>query len=407
MKIKFDLQGPSAKSAAEITKKLQKEGYEAVLAGGAVRDLLIGRQPKDYDVATIAVPNEVLKCFKRTQKVGAAFGVVLVHDYGEAVEVATFRTDGNYSDGRRPDDVTFTDAKTDASRRDFTVNGLFYDLEKEEVVDYVGGLQDLEAKIIRAIGEADRRFSEDYLRMLRAIRFAVSLNFAIEEDTAVSLKKNAHLIDGIAKDRIHNELHSIFLKGNSDRALWLLKSLGLLEPIFGDIHSEFIQEVERPHLEGGELPAVFAILFSELSGKESERRCEALRCSNHEKKEVLALIKAITSFQKYPELGIANKKKMLRKLDVSKVLFILKRLNFDQKLIDEIDGDRKKWSDEDLNPKLFITGDDLISAGYKPGPVLGKCLVRLENLTLESKIQSKDEAWEMLKTDPELQQILK
>jgi poly(A) polymerase len=219
----------SPKEAAEwIVRRLRKEGFEALLAGGCVRDMLRGREPKDYDVATSARPEELLRLFRRTLKVGVQFGVVMVGDAGPWIEVATFRSDVHYSDGRHPDRVVFSTAQQDAQRRDFTVNGLFYDPARQEVIDYVGGQADLQRRVLRAIGQPSERFAEDHLRLLRAVRFAAVLDFAIERRTWQAVVEHAALLRKVSRERVLEELGRMLSSAGRAVGMRLLSESGLL-----------------------------------------------------------------------------------------------------------------------------------------------------------------------------------
>ena len=219
-------------AAYKVVRRLRKEGYQALFAGGCVRDRLLGCCAHDYDVVTDAVPEQVTKCFRRTLQIGAQFGVVMVLIGGDQVEVATFRTEGGYQDGRHPGHVEFASAVEDASRRDFTVNGMFFDPIEKKVLDFVKGQQDLEKGILRTIGNPDERFSEDYLRMLRAVRFAVKLDFKIEPATWASIQKHAAKITGISAERIAAELERILTHPNRGAGIHLLIESGLAKSIF-------------------------------------------------------------------------------------------------------------------------------------------------------------------------------
>ena len=222
-------------AAIKIVKKLRANGFEAFLAGGCGRDMLLKRTAKDYDVVTNAHPAEVSKLFKRTIEVGARFGVVMVILGPKPVEVATFRTETGYADGRHPSHVEFSNAKDDASRRDFTINGMFYDPLKKKVIDFVHGQKDLEKKIIRTIGDPQKRFSEDYLRMLRAIRFSTQLNFAIAPKTSQAVTKHAPKINKISDERIAAELEAILTNPNRAAGAELLINSRLAKAIFPDL----------------------------------------------------------------------------------------------------------------------------------------------------------------------------
>src|SRR6185295_1585440 len=225
--------------ALEIAQKLRAAGFEALWAGGCVRDELLGLTPKDYDVATSAKPEQIRDLFgrRRTLPIGASFGVITVLGPREAgqIEVATFRTDAAYSDGRHPDSVTFTTAEHDAQRRDFTINGLFYDPIAQQVVDYVGGQQDLKAKILRAIGDPRLRLSEDKLRMLRAVRFAAAFNFAIDPDTLTAIQDMAPEINTVSAERIGIEIRRMLIDPNRASALKLLREANLLVQVLPEV----------------------------------------------------------------------------------------------------------------------------------------------------------------------------
>jgi poly(A) polymerase len=226
----------SRDDALEVIKRLRRSGHVAYFAGGCVRDLLMGTPPKDYDVATDAPPKRVRELFSNTQAVGQAFGVILVRHGPSTVEVATFRTEGIYSDGRRPDSVAFTSAEHDAQRRDFTINGLFLDpLENPpagKVIDYVQGQDDLRHRVLRAIGDPHRRFAEDHLRLLRAVRFAARLGFEIEPATAEAIRINAPRLKGISPERIADELRMMLTPPTRHRAWPILWEFGLMPIIF-------------------------------------------------------------------------------------------------------------------------------------------------------------------------------
>jgi poly(A) polymerase len=252
------------KKAHRIVAQLQQAGHTAYLAGGCVRDHLLGRQPKDYDIATDAKPEEIQALFSKTLDIGAAFGAVVVVDDGIPFDVTTFRSEAGYTDNRHPEAVTFTDAKADARRRDFTVNGLFYDTREDTVIDYVDGRKDLEAHLIRAIGDPAERFNEDYLRMLRAVRFAATLDFSIEDQTATAIRQAAHHITSISAERVRDELVRLLVEApRSGDALLMLRSCGLLEHILPEV--EAMSGQEQPpefHPEGDVLTHTVMMLNS-------------------------------------------------------------------------------------------------------------------------------------------------
>jgi len=225
----------SRELSAEIVRRLQSAGFEAYWVGGCVRDLLLGREPVDYDVATSARPEQIEALFPHTVPVGKQFGVMLVLEHGHQFQVATFRAEADYADGRRPSRVQFSSAKADATRRDFTVNGLFFDPVQERLYDWVGGEADLRAKILRTIGNPAERFAEDHLRLLRAVRFAAQLGFEIERETFSALRANAAQIENVSAERIREELLRLFRAPYAARALELLRASGLLEPVLPEL----------------------------------------------------------------------------------------------------------------------------------------------------------------------------
>ncbi|HEX8490009.1 MAG TPA: CCA tRNA nucleotidyltransferase, partial [Chthoniobacterales bacterium] len=289
-------------TARNIARRLREQGHKAYFAGGCVRDLLRGQVPKDIDIATDARPEVVQKMFPRTYAVGAHFGVIVVLENGLQFEVATFRSDGVYLDGRRPVEVHFATAEEDAARRDFTINGMFFDPEKQEVVDFVGGRADLEARTIRAIGDPAQRFAEDRLRMLRAVRFATVLEFEIEPATWTAVVTQAPSINEISAERIREELVRIFLSPKRARGWDLLDASGLMRNIFPEL--EAMKGCEQPpqfHPEGDvfkhtrimlellpkevSLPLVFSVLFHDI-GKPATSMVDAegrIRFNGHDR----------------------------------------------------------------------------------------------------------------------------
>jgi len=225
----------------KIIRKLKANGFEALLAGGCVRDMILNRTAKDYDVATGARPKEVVKLFARTRKIGAKFGVVMVLDHNQQVEVATFRTESGYADGRHPDKVEFATAKADAARRDFTINGMFYDPIEKKVLDFVGGQADLARGVIRTIGKPHERFGEDYLRMLRAVRFSTQLNFTIENKTLAAITALAKKITNISGERIAMEIEKILTNPQREKGLKMLWDSGLAAAVFKGINRDMVR----------------------------------------------------------------------------------------------------------------------------------------------------------------------
>lgn len=434
-----DHMGPS--TAIQIAARLREHGHQAWLVGGSVRDLVLGREPKDYDISTDARPDQLLEMFPRAQLVGAQFGVVLV----DGVEVATFRSDHSYQDGRHPSEVTFeTDPKQDVLRRDFTINALLLDpcsltsLDPSafQVVDYVGGLRDLRAKIIRAIGDPEQRFEEDHLRMLRAIRFAARFGFEIEPGTLAAIQKLHPRITRVSPERIRDELLRILTEGAPRRGFELLDASGLLGDILPEVAA--MQGVEQPpefHPEGdvwthtlimleglrepppslalGVLlhdvgkPGTFRVAdrirfdgHVELGERIALDILTRLRFSNADIDQVIALIANHMRFKHVLEMRDSKLKRMLR-MDRFEEHLELHRLDCASSHghLGNYEFAKAKFEEsppEVLRPPRLLTGDDLKEAGYRPGPDFTRMLESVEDAQLESKIHTKEEALELV-----------
>lgn len=431
---------------------LRARGAEAYLAGGCVRDLLLGTEPKDFDVTTAARPEQVMQLFARTEAVGAHFGVVLVIEQigGErvATEVATFRSDGAYSDGRRPDAVTFADdPREDVLRRDFTVNGLLLDALRWEagepmescVLDFVGGREDLQAKVIRAIGDPVRRFTEDKLRMLRAVRFAARLGFAIEPATMRAMQQLAGEVTVVSCERIREELSKILTEGAPRRGFELLDETGLLPMVLPEVAR--MKGCEQPpeyHPEGDvwvhtlmlldHLPAgVSATLawgmllhdvgkpptytppdpnkpgdrirfngHAEIGVAVSRAILNRLRFSNEDSEQILALVKHHMQFGDVPKMKQSTLKRFLRmpQFDEHLALHYADVMSSHGMLgpYETARGALAEMGHEEIRPVLLLTGGDLIKAGYRPGPGFREMLTAAEDAQLEGAVQSREEA---------------
>ncbi|HEU0138292.1 MAG TPA: CCA tRNA nucleotidyltransferase [Bryobacteraceae bacterium] len=425
--------------AANIVRTLRQSGYAAFLVGGCVRDLLLGIEPKDLDVATNATPPEVLRLFPRAQPVGAHFGVILVPENGAKVEVATFRSDHAYQDGRRPGRVEFEiDPKRDVLRRDFTINAMLMDPDTKEVLDFVGGRQDLESGIIRAIGEPEQRFREDHLRMLRAIRFSARFNFAIEENTLRAMKSLAPLVRHVSAERVRDELTRMLTEGGARRAFELLDDSGLLTQILPEVAA--MKGVAQPPefhpegdvwthtlmmLEGLREPTITLALGALLhdvgkpptfrvaerirfdghveAGVEMTRRIlSRLRFSNDEIRQVEALVAHHMRFKDVPQMKDSTLKRFLR-LEKFEEHLELHRLDCSasHRQLDNYFYAKEKLESlpaEELKPPRLLTGDDLIEAGYTPGPQFAAMLTAVEDAQLEHRIHTKEEALELVKS---------
>ncbi len=387
-------------AAIDIVRRLQREGHQALLAGGCVRDMLLGRRPKDYDVATDARPEVVTAIFPRTLEVGAKFGVVIVLDRKTQVEVATFRSETGYGDGRHPDEVTFTTAAADASRRDFTINGMFYDPVAEQVLDYVAGQVDLERRILRTIGDPQERFGEDYLRMLRAVRFATELDFPIEGETFAAIGKNAERITRISGERIAGELETMLTHPNRRAAAGMLFDSGLARAIFPDLPAaqrEGAVEVLGRLRKRVDFPLALAAFFTGCDPESVETQCCLLKPSRNQTRHLAFLLTHRRRLLDH-EMSLASLKKLLaqpyfwdlyelerasqKAFGEKEALTALARL---RRRVHELRG-------VDVKPKPLLNGHDLIRLGAAPGPQVGQLAEELYIAQLEGDLHTKTQA---------------
>ena len=417
--------------ARRIVKRLRESGKQAYYVGGCVRDKLLGVESKAIDVTTAATPDHISQLFPQAVLVGVSFGVALVGD----VEVATFRHDHDYSDGRRPDAVTFTEsAEQDVLRRDFTINGLLYNPLQDEGIDHVGGRNDLEARLVRAIGEPADRFAEDKLRMLRAVRFAARLGFSIEASTLAAIQASAEDIGQVSAERVRDELVRILIEGGGRRGLELLDEAGLLQAILpevstlkgveqspqhhpeGDVFTHTIVMLEGlardcvPTLAMGVLlhdigkPATFQRAMDRIrfnghaeKGVEiAEGICERLRFSNAETEQIVALVANHMRFMHVRDMRVSRLKRFLRapRFDEHLALHRLDCLSSHGRL-DNYEFTKSKleeFSEEELRPEPLVTGNDLIAAGFAPGPAFKQVLQLAEDAQLEGRATTKEEA---------------
>lgn len=390
-------------AAIQIITRLRENGFEALLAGGCVRDMLIGRVVKDYDIATSAGPDDVIKLFKRTLKVGVQFGVVIILTGGCQIEIATFRTETDYADGRHPSKVQFTTAKEDAVRRDFTINGMFYDPVEDKVIDYVNGRADLEKHIIRTIGNADQRFSEDYLRMLRVIRFAAQLDFTIEPKTWSAVCKNAKNITQVSGERIAMELDGILTSPNrASGALMLFESslAGRIFPGFtADQAKAAAMVLDQLKVKAG-LALGLASLFVECPAKAAIEQCRKLKLSREQYKRIRFLLEGRDK--------LLNDKMSLAELRMIAAETYFEDLYQFQYAIQKASGKTtaslkdfrkrlKALDDIELLPPPLLNGNDLIRLGVKEGPTIGKLAKKMYTQQLEGYLQSPAQAGKWIK----------
>lgn len=424
--------------AERICKTLRARGKQACLVGGCVRDILLGREPADYDVATDATPDDVQRIFPDSLAVGAQFGVIIVTDGDTQVEVATFRSDIGYTDGRHPDRVVFSNsAKEDVQRRDFTINALLIDPETNEVLDYVGGREDLRAGIIRAIGRPEERFREDKLRMVRAVRFAARFRSAIEAATFGAIRKLAPDICQVSAERIRDEVTKILTEGAARRGFELLDETALLPEILpeiarmkgveqppqfhpeGDVWTHTLLMLEKlsagcsPTLAWGVLlhdvgkPPTFTppagpngrIRFDEhveVGTRMAEDICRRLKFSNEDTEQVAALVANHLRFKDVGQMKLSTLKRFVRlprfeehlelhRLDCLSSHGSLESYDFVRRFLVETPP-------EQVRPPRLLTGDDLVGLGFKPGPVFKEILGAIEEAQLNGKVHTHEEA---------------
>jgi len=456
---------PQLEAAINIIRVLRSAGHDAYLAGGCVRDLLLGREPKDYDVATSATPDVVLPMFPRTYAVGAHFGVVLVASTSETnsssaaqqpsappqvvTEVATFRNDGVYSDGRHPDEVRYTQtAAEDVQRRDFTINGLLLDpthlvdvspdqlatAVRAGVLDYVGGLDDLDARVIRAIGRPEVRFEEDQLRLLRAVRFAARFGFDIEPKTLAAIRKLAARIHAVSRERIREELTKMLTEGRARCAFELLDQTDLLVQVLPEIsRMKGVQQPPQFHPEGdvwihtlmlleqlepdSPLTLAWGALLHDVGKPPTYREapdrirfdghvevgvaiaadiCRRFRFSNDENRQILALVDNHMRFADAPRMKASTLKRFFRlgnfpeHLDLHRMDCMAAHRNLD--IYNFVRERYESLPEQEVRPAPLLTGRELIAAGYQPGPAFKQMLQAVEDAQLEGAITTADQA---------------
>jgi poly(A) polymerase len=391
--------------ALEIAKKLRATGFEALWAGGCVRDELLGLTPKDYDVATSATPDQIRDLFgrRRTLPIGASFGVITVlgpRDAGQ-IEVATFRTDAAYSDGRHPDSVKFTTAEHDAQRRDFTINGLFYDPITEHVVDYVGGQQDLKAQILRAIGAPRLRLSEDKLRMLRAVRFAAAFNFTIDPDTFTAIQEMAPEINTVSAERIGSEIRRMLIDPNRAQALALLLETNLFAHVLPEVSnlskvaldetSRVLASLKNPSIS----VALAAALCFVLAAPDSQLPAHIgrrLRYTNKEIDRTAWLLVNEPLIAQSSQLPWPKLQRLLTNDGAFELLALYEAIAGPDDPAIAYCRERLAWPAERLNPRPLVDGSALIHHGLTPGPHFSDLLDQVRDAQLNGEIKSRDEA---------------
>lgn len=419
--------------ALSIIKCLRDHGHEAYLAGGCVRDSLLGREPQDYDIATSALPEEVQKAFSHTIPVGAQFGVVMVVLEGESFAVSTFRFDGPYLDGRHPSHVRFSNMREDILRRDFTINGMMYDPEKDVVIDLVEGQKDLQHGIVRAIGDPRQRFEEDRLRMVRAVRFAATLGFTIEENTLQAICQQYGTITQVAWERIGEEITRILTEGGARRGLELLDATRLLGPILPEVEAmKGVEQSPDYHPEGDVFTHTMAALvhlrrptealaygcllhdvakpvcierhetritFYGHTDRGAEMAVEILKRLKRSRavwERVAYLVKYHLRHTQAPKMRLSTLKRFLGAEEIDELLELCRidalASNGDLQYYDFCRAKLAELKQEELHPQALLLGRDLIAMGFQPGPVFTQILKAVEEAQLNGEIHSKAEA---------------
>lgn len=423
---------PREEAARAICARLRDRGHRALLAGGCVRDLILGVAPKDFDIATSAREEEVRGFFPHVIEVGAAFGVCRVVMPEGEFEVATFRRDGPYLDGRHPSRVDFVDEVEDARRRDFTVNALFLDPETDTILDYVGGREDLRARVIRAVGEPGERFREDYLRLLRAVRFSARLGFEIETETRAALAALAPRIMSTSPERIRDELVKMLTEGGASRAMGLLDEAGLLACILPEVaRMKGVAQPPEFHPEGdvfvhtlrtldvlenpGATLAVAVLLHDvgkpvtqtfedrirfnfhdKVGARMSEEICRRLRFSNSDTERIAWLVENHMRLAALPDMRENRRKRFVREPGFDELIALCRAdclgSHGDLSGIDWVLRYRAELTEEVLRPAPLVTGHDLIAFGHAPGPLFSEILTAVEDGQLDGTLSDRDEA---------------
>lgn len=424
-------------AAIRICTVLREAGHRALLAGGCVRDMILDVAPKDYDIATDATPGEVAALFPHTYDVGAAFGVQCVILPEGQFEVTTFRRDGAYLDGRHPSSVQYADEEADAQRRDFTVNALFYDPHADEILDYVGGRNDIERRIIRTVGDPRRRFGEDHLRLLRAVRFAARLDYAIEPQTFEAICEMAPLVLTTSAERIRDEILRILTEGGARRAFHLMDETGLLEQVLPEVarmkgveqppefHPEgdvFVHTLLMLHLMETSSPTLALgvllhdvgkpwtqtfedrIRFNEhdkLGAEMAAATCRRLKMPRHATERVEWLVSQHMRLSAAPKMRESKLKRFVRHEGFPELLELC-RLDClgshgDTELIEWVKEYLANLTPEEIKPEPLLRGGDLIDMGYTPGPLFSEILSAVEDAQLEGSLHTREEAREFVR----------
>lgn len=387
--------------AVRVAMRLRRFGHEALFAGGCVRDRLLGLEPREFDIATSATPEEVKRAFPRAIGVGEAFGVMLLRSGGATFEIATFRTDGGYLDGRHPTEIRFAGAEEDARRRDFTINGIFERPESGEVVDFVGGCGDLEARRLRAIGDPAARLAEDRLRALRAVRFAARFELSIDPATEAAILALGGELRGVSRERLGQELRRMFAERHRSRAAELLERWGLDRVLLGSVGDSG----ERPRLASlpAEVSPMTALAAWLLDRGEAviepvpvaERLQAGLGLSNAEREELASVLRSVTSLrQAWAGAGVATRRRMGMEPGFEAAIAIRRAESLDE--ANQVEAFLAGFGPA-RTPERLVRGRDLIDAGLAPGPRFGEMLEAAFDAQLEGRLASREEAIEFVR----------
>lgn len=426
---------PLLEAARSVLRRLKEAGFEALFAGGYVRDRLLGLPAAEIDIATAAPPDRIEALFPHTVAVGKAFGVILVLEGDHRFEVATFRSDGRYEDGRRPKDVVFSTPEMDAKRRDFTVNGMFIDPETDRVIDFVGGQDDLKRRVLRAIGNPSERFGEDRLRLIRAVRLAAKLGFTIDPATEAAVRDMAPAIVQVSGERIRDELAKMLVEPARSKALDLLRTTGLLQHILPEAAAmEGVPQPPEYHPEGdvwthtllaldtlkdpsfelalavflhdiGKPPTLVVadrIRFNNhdrVGADMTARIADRLKLSNDQKDRVVWLVQKHLAFLQWELMRPSTLKRLLAHDGISDLLRLVRADTLgskaDDTYVDKLESLRASMKAEELKPPPLVTGKDLIDSGFAPGPRFKEVLTKIMDAQLEGTVTDKAKALEM------------
>ena len=422
-------------AARSVLRRLRTAGFEAYFAGGYVRDRLLGVTTHEIDIATSAPPDRIEALFPKTVAVGRAFGVILVLEGDHKFEVATFRSDGRYEDGRHPESVVFSSPEEDAKRRDFTINGMFFDPDTDKVIDFVGGKADLERKVIRAIGDPRRRFTEDRLRLLRAVRLAARLNFALDPATDQAVREMASAIVQVSGERIRDELAKMLVDPSRSTALEKLRETGLLRHILPEAAAmEGVPQPPEYHPEGDvwthtklaldtlkapSFELALSVLLHDIGkpptyvvadrirfnnhdrvGAEmSARIADRLKLSNDQKDRVVWLVQKHLAFLQWELMRPSTLKRLLAHEHIGDLLKLVRADTLgskaDDAYVDKLESIKASMKVEELKPPPLVTGKDLIDLGYTPGPKFKQALTELMDAQLEGTVTDRTTALEL------------